>query len=64
MCRGRSGNHLMNRPVINSVVVSPQSTTTKSAISIIVDVIDKEITFSSTYYYAGEIRAGEEVGII
>lgn len=56
----------MNKPEIQSVTITPNPAQAKASLSVVVEVEDKEIVFSSAFYYAsksGEIYTGED-GII
>lgn len=57
----------MNRPVLQSVLLSPNPVSAKSSITVTITAIDEEIIFAADSYYAAakaEIYANEEVGII
>lgn len=57
----------MNRPVLQSVLLSPNPINAKQTLTVTIEVEDKEIVFGTALYYAAasaEIYANEEVGII
>ena len=54
----------MNRPEIQNVTISPNPANTKASLKIAVQVIDKEIVFQKVVEYAGEIYAGQQIGVI
>lgn len=54
----------MNRPEIQSVTLTPKSTTAKAKIKVSVQVIDKTITFTKVTEYAKEIYAGQQIGAV
>lgn len=57
----------MNRPVLQSVVLSPNPIKTKQTLTVTIEVEDKEIVCGAAFYYAAapaEIYGNEEVGII
>lgn len=57
----------MNRPVLQSVLLSPNPINAKQTLTLTIEAEDKEIVFGTAFYYAAssaEIYASEEVGII
>lgn len=57
----------MNRPVLQSVTLSPNPINAKQTLTVTIEAEDKEIVFGTALYYAAtpvEIYANEEVGII
>lgn len=54
----------MNRPEIQSVVITPNPANAKASIKVAVQVTDKVITFTKVTEYAGEIYSGQQIGVI
>ncbi len=54
----------MNRPEIQSVTISPNPANAKASIKVIVQAIDKIITFEKVTEYAKEIYSGQQIGVI
>lgn len=57
----------MNKPVLQSVLLSSNPINTKQTLTITVEAEDKEIVFGTDLYYAAEsveMYMNEEVGII
>jgi len=57
----------MNRPTLQSVLLSPNPIKAKQTLTITIEAEDKEIVFGTALYYAAayaEIYASEEVGIL
>ena len=57
----------MNRPVLQSVALSPNPINAKQTLTVTIEVEDKEIVFGTAFYYTAapaEIYGNEEVGII
>lgn len=51
-------------PVIESVSVSPTTTSSHGVVKVKVKAIDKIVTFYETVDYAGELYCGERIGVI
>lgn len=54
----------MNRPEIKNVTISPNPANAKTSIKVSIQVEDKAITFNKETIYAGEIYAGQQIGVI
>ncbi len=54
----------MNRPEIQSIMLTPNPVNAKGTVKIAVQVIDKEIVFKKPVEYTGEIYAGQQIGVI
>ena len=54
----------MNRPEIQSVVITPNPVNAKTSVKIAVQVADKAITFVKVTEYAREIYSGQQIGVI
>lgn len=54
----------MNKPYINSVVMSPSPATANQAFSITMEIEDREIVFQKILYFSGEIKSGEKIGVL
>lgn len=54
----------MNKPYLDSCQITPNPVNQKQTITIIMDIDDREIVFEKVVYYAGEIKAGEQTGVM
>ncbi len=54
----------MNKGYIKSCVISPNPANQKQKITITLEIEDKPIVFKKSTYYAGEIKAGEKMGVM
>ena len=54
----------MNKPYLDSDVISANPSNAKQQITITLEVNDRAIVFSTPVYYAGEIKSGEQIGVM
>lgn len=54
----------MNKPYVDSVVISPNPASAKQKVTITLEVNDRAIVFNTPVYRTGEIRAGEQTGVM
>ena len=52
----------MSKIEIEHVQITPASTTAKGTIKIIMDVSDRNVTYTNDKNYAGELYAGQQIG--
>ena len=52
----------MNKPYLDSVVISANPSNAKQQITITLEVNDRAIVFSTPVYY--EIKSGEQIGVM
>ena len=54
----------MNKGYINSCTITPNPAEQNQKITIVLDIEDRPIVFEKVVYYAGEIKAGEKMGVM
>lgn len=54
----------MNKPYINSCEIAPNPVNQKQVFTITLDIEDRPIVFEKVIVFAGEIRSGEQIGVM
>lgn len=54
----------MNKPYVDSVVMTPNPAGAKQTVTITLEVNDRTIVFKTPVYRTGEIKAGERTGVM